>query len=153
MRFSLSLASPEDLDLLVSHRLSMWLDIHPELEQGVKEMDGLTRRWVKRELARGKLVGFIVRAAGGRVAGSGCIWLRNEQPRPNNPRGEAPYLLSMYTNKEFRRKGVARLVVKRALKWSKENGYDRVNLHASPMGKPLYESMGFEPTTEMRLKL
>jgi len=28
-----------------------------------------------------------------------------------------------------------------------------VSLHASKMGRPLYESLGFEATTEMRLKL
>jgi hypothetical protein len=37
--------------------------------------------------------------------------------------------------------------------WCKQEGYAAVYLHASDNGKPLYESLGFEPTTEMRLKL
>jgi len=28
-----------------------------------------------------------------------------------------------------------------------------ISLHASPFGRPLYESLGFEPTNEMRLHL
>jgi hypothetical protein len=37
--------------------------------------------------------------------------------------------------------------------WCRQQGFVHVSLHASRMGRPLYESLGFEPTTEMRLKL
>ena len=130
----------------------MWRDIHPEFGAGIDESEGPTREWVRRKLAEGKLIGFIAKTPGGRVAGSGCIWLRDEQPRPTNPRQEVPYLMSMYTEPAFREQGVARMVVRRALKWCRAHNYDRINLHASTQGKPLYESLGFEPTTEMRLK-
>lgn len=130
----------------------MWRDIHPELASKVDESEELTREWVRAKLAEGKLIGFIARAQDGKVAGSGCIWLRDEQPRPTNPRQVVPYLTSMYTEKGFRRRGVARLIVQGALKWCREHGYDRVVLHASEEGKQLYEGFGFEPTSEMRLK-
>jgi len=152
LNFRVSYAGPHDVDLLVAHRLNMWRDIHPEFGAMVDESEALTRKWVRRKFAEGKLIGFIAKTAGGKVAGSGCIWLRDEQPRPTNPRQEVPYLLSMYTEPSFRRKGVARMIVSRALKWCKDHEYDRVNLHASTQGKPLYESFGFESTTEMRLK-
>ena len=44
------------------------------------------------------------------------------------------------------------MIVKHALKWSRDQGYDRLNLHASTEGRPLYESLGFEQTAEMRVK-
>ena len=152
MNFTLSYAGPDDIDLLVAHRLNMWRDIHPELGTKVDEAERLTRKWVKEKLAEGRLIGLIAHSPDGEVAGSGCIWLREEQPRPTTPRLEVPYLMSMYTEPLFRRKGVARAIVKRALEWCKDHNYDRVNLHASTQGKPLYESLGFEPTTELRLK-
>jgi hypothetical protein len=37
--------------------------------------------------------------------------------------------------------------------WCRGEGFAAVYLHASNDGKPLYEALGFEPTTEMRLKL
>ncbi|MDA4125605.1 MAG: GNAT family N-acetyltransferase [Thaumarchaeota archaeon] len=108
---------------------------------------------MRKKLSDVRLTGFVVRTQDGKVAGSGCIWLRDEQPRPTNPSMVAPYLMSMYTAPGFRRKGVARLIVQSALKWCREHGYERVNLHASEAGRPLYESLGFLPTTEMRAKL
>ena len=59
----------------------------------------------------------------------------------------------MYTEKESRRSGVARLIVKTTIAWSKNNGYDRINLHATETGKCLYEEFGFKPTNGMRLTL
>jgi hypothetical protein len=40
-----------------------------------------------------------------------------------------------------------------ALLWCRENQIDTVILHASPSGQNLYESMGFTPTNEMRIRL
>jgi len=40
-----------------------------------------------------------------------------------------------------------------ALNWCREHEIDTVILHASSAGRPIYESMGFQPTNEMRLHL
>jgi GNAT superfamily N-acetyltransferase len=66
---------------------------------------------------------------------------------------KTPYLMSMYTETAFRRKGIAKSIVCNAIAWSREHGYDKINLHASEMGRHLYESLGFSATTEMRLRL
>ncbi|HEV2227007.1 MAG TPA: GNAT family N-acetyltransferase [Nitrososphaerales archaeon] len=153
MEFSLVFAGPDDVDLLVNHRLGLLLEVHPELETKIRGSEVWTREWIRNRLSDGELIGFLAKAEDGKVAGSGCIWLRNDLPRPTNPSMIAPYLMSMYTAPEFRRKGVARLIVQGALKWCKERGYERVSLHSSEAGKPLYASLGFSPTTEMRAKL
>jgi GNAT superfamily N-acetyltransferase len=153
LEFNLVFAGPDDVELLVAHRLNLLREVHPELETKIVESEELTREWIRKRLAEGTLIGFLAKANDGKVAGSACIWLKDEQPRPTNPRMIAPYLMSMYTAPEFRRKGAARLIVQGALKWCKERGYERVSLHASEAGKPLYESLGFSPTTEMRAKL
>jgi len=153
LRFRLSYAGPRDIGLMVEHRLNMWRDIHPELGEEIEESRRVTRHWVRRNMANGRLIGLIARAPDGRVAGSGCIWMREEQPRPDNPGLERPYLMSMYTEEEFRRKGVAKLIARGAIKWCRDNGHGGIALHASKVGRPLYESLGFEPSSEMRLKL
>ena len=151
--FEISLAKAEDLELLVRHRVGMWKDIRPEFAEKAKEMEDLTRQWIKTKLFEGKLIGFIAKTQTGIVAGSGCIWLREDAPRPFNPRLEAPYLLSMYTEEGFRRTGVASMIVRCAIEWSREHGYKTMSLHASDAGIPVYEKFGFKQTTEMRLML
>lgn len=153
MEFRVTRAGKDDVELLVKHRLDMWRDMHPEWGEKVQESEGVTRGWIRRKMSEGKLVGFVVRTRGGKVAGSGCIWLKEEQPRPTSPFLEAPNLMSMYTEKEFRRRGVASVIVKSALAWCREHSYDRVVARASEGAKPLYESFGFKPTNEMRLDL
>jgi len=37
------------------------------------------------------------------------------------------------------------------LDWCASQGIDHVTLAASDEGKPLYESLGFKPTSEMKL--
>src|SRR5437879_5278487 len=65
------------------------------------------------------------------VAGGGCVWLQPVQPRPHRASMVQPYLLSMYTEPGFRRRGVASMVVKEAMGWCRKNKYERLMLHAS----------------------
>jgi predicted GNAT family N-acyltransferase len=46
---------------------------------------------------------------------------------------------------------MARALMQIALEWCAANQVDAVILHASAEGRRLYESLGFEPTNEMRL--
>jgi hypothetical protein len=39
------------------------------------------------------------------------------------------------------------------MEWCRANGVSAVILHASDAGRPLYASMGFEPSNEMRVIL
>jgi len=130
----------------------MWLEIHPEQEKEVRATEKRTRRWIADQLSKGSLIGLVVRTAKGEVVGSGCIWLREEQPRPTSMRLVVPYLMSMYTEKRFRRQGVASLIVNSALKWCRKKNYDRIVLHASKEGRSVYEGIGFEPSNEMRFR-
>ena len=131
----------------------MFNDMYPGLTKEIQASEDQTRKWIREEMSTNALVGFIVRAEDDQVAGSGCLWIKKEQPNPTTLRLEAPYLLSIFTEKRSRRKGVARHIVKTAIAWSREHEYDRINLHATNVGKPLYEEFGFEPTNEMKLKL
>ena len=153
LSFRVIRARQGDLALLVEHRLRMWHDIHPEFGTRIEKSRPYTRRWINEKLSAGELIGFIARAPDGTVAGSGCVWLREEAPRPGDSLHVVPYLMSMYTEERFRRQGVARRVLEQALKWTKDHRHGRMVLHASDDGRRLYEAFGFGPTGEMRLAL
>ena len=151
--FEVCLASFDDLELLVRHRVRMWVAIRTELAAQADEMTELTRDWIRKMLLENRLIGFIAKTGGDEVAGSGCIWLREEQPRFVGSWLVEPYLMSMYTEERFRRKGVATLIVKSAIGWCKSQGYAVISLHASDAGAAVYEPLGFERSSEMRLCL
>ena len=146
-------AVARDVDLLVRHRREMWKDLGVRKKLVLDKADRAYRKWVKSGFKNRSLLGWIVETKQGVVAGSGCIWLRPAQPRPNVKVQIQPYLLSIYTEPPFRRKGVASQVVKEAIKWCRRNGYSRLALHASKYGRGLYRKYGFIRSWEMRLRL
>ena len=152
-RFILRDAGVPDVDLLVRHRREMWKDVGMRKKQALDEADRVYRKWVKSGFRNGSLLGWIVETKKGVVAGSGCMWLRPVLPRPNLKAQIQPYLLSMYTERSFRRKGVASMVMREAIKWCRRNRHSRLALHASPHGRKLYRKQGFARTWEMRLRL
>ena len=62
-------------------------------------------------------------------------------------------ILNVYTEPEYRRRGIARRIMETMIAWCKQEGFARVSLHASEHGRPLYQSLGFEDSNEMRLNL
>jgi GNAT superfamily N-acetyltransferase len=61
-------------------------------------------------------------------------------------------VLNVYVEPGWRRRGVARLLMQHVLGYVRAQGIARCTLHPSAEGKPLYESLGFAPTREMRLR-
>lgn len=154
INFKVSFATENDVELLVNHRVNMWLAIRPDLKPHTDKMIDVTRIWIKKMLSEKRLIGFIAKAAeSGEAAGSGCIWLSEEQPRFIETQPYSPLLISMYTEEKYRRRGVASLIVQSAIDWSKQHGYNMINLQASLEGASVYEHFGFKPTSEMRLIL
>ena len=98
-------------------------------------------------------MGLIAKTEEEQIVGSCCIWIREQPPLPISKFLEVPYLMSLYTEREFRRKGVASLIIETAITWCRAHGYNRVNLDASEAGKSLYETFGFKPGYGMRLEL
>jgi GNAT superfamily N-acetyltransferase len=62
-------------------------------------------------------------------------------------------IVNVYTEPAHRRRGLARRLMVAMLDWLREQGYGTVSLHASDYGRPLYESLGFAATNEMRMQL
>ncbi|HXF47897.1 MAG TPA: GNAT family N-acetyltransferase [Verrucomicrobiae bacterium] len=148
-------ATLKDIETLVTHRRGMWFDMGYKNKAELDAADKVYRLWAKPRLRSGELIGFIVEVSG-QTAGSGCLWLQPVQPRPGRPGfkgGGQPYLLSMYTEHPFRGKGVATKIVKESIRWAKAKGFPRMTLHASDMGRSVYEKLGFKQTWEMKLDL
>ena len=135
------------------------------------ELEAVSRRWIARELVAGTFYSWVVELveeAGGAAAEPGAaagpahpvivagggLQLRPLMPRPGHVCGEPEALiLSMWTEPAHRGRGLATSIVETMLAWCRTRGIRRVTLHASDMGRPIYERLGFAATNEMRLDL
>ena len=109
--------------------------------------------WLRRKMEAGEyLAWFAVERNGGVAAGIG-LWLMDWPAHMVGPGSPRANILNVYTQPEHRRRGLARALMLTAMGWCRENGIRAVILHASNDGRALYESLGFQPTNEMRLML
>ena len=113
----------------------------------------VARPWVTRALADGSYRHWLAIDSFGAVAGGGGVLLSPWPANPHDPCTERAVILNVYTEIEFRRRGVAQLVMRTILAWIRGYGLKKsVNLHSSVEGRALYEKLGFTPTNEMRLR-
>jgi len=128
-------------------RLARGLPLNPEAVAAMEEAYG---PFARARLADGTMKAWVIEAQG-QIVACGALLILVYPPNPIDPSGRTARLYSMYTRPEHRRKGLARRIALKAIEYCKAQGIKRMNLGASPMGRPLYESLGFEPTSEMRL--
>ncbi|HVA02459.1 MAG TPA: GNAT family N-acetyltransferase [Acidimicrobiales bacterium] len=85
------------------------------------------------------------------ACGAGVISLR--LPNPSHASARVGYVQWMSTERDFRRRGFGRAVLRGLLEWFESQGVDNVELHASADGKALYRSEGFwEGSTGLALR-
>lgn len=131
----------------------MFAEIGGRTPRQLQAHDREYRKWVVPRLRSGEVLALILEVPVVGPVASGGIWFRPEQPRPEAPRPIVPYLMSMYTEPVFRRRGLARRIVLEAVRLARGRGYRRVVLHAAPKARPLYRGLGFDRGWEMRLDL
>jgi GNAT superfamily N-acetyltransferase len=146
-------ATLADLPLLVAHRDGMWRGMGRGSPTQRRRAREIYRGWARRMMRDRRLVGFIAETREGRAAASGCVWLPEPQPRPETLGRPVPYLMSMFTEPEFRGRGLATRIVREAMRWSRDHGHSRLTLHAARKARPLYRRLGFERGWEMRVDL
>jgi GNAT superfamily N-acetyltransferase len=146
-----------DAGVLARHRAEMFRDMG-ELPDGLRDtLVEAARAYFTQAIADGRYVGWVAELedqSGAIVAGAG-LQLRELLPRPDRAgerlvRGPQGLVLNVYTERAWRRGGVADALMRELLQWCRGNGIESVVLHASDEGRPLYEKLGFTPTNEMR---
>jgi GNAT superfamily N-acetyltransferase len=150
VRLTVRRATESDIDLLVEHRVAMFQEMGDRPARVIARHAPAYVRWLRPRLRTADVVAWVVEHPRGTPVGSGAIWFQPSQPRPGFDDQKVPYILSVYTLPRARGLGVATTVVRRAIDLAKRLGYARVTLHASAMGRRVYERIGFGPTTEMR---
>jgi GNAT superfamily N-acetyltransferase len=148
-----------DSATIARHRADMFSDMGQLPAHLRGELEDATRRLLSDALRTGEYVGWLVETTDGTatiVAGGGVL-LRARLPGlgattsgPCVLTGREGIVYNMFTERGWRRRGFARRLMKEILAWAPSSDVSSLVLHASDQGRPLYASLGFVGTSEMR---
>jgi GNAT superfamily N-acetyltransferase len=144
-------AGAEDASVILHHRRSMFEDMREGPAAELDRMASMTLPWLSAALADGSYRGWLA-VDGERVVSGGGVLLCSWPASPKDPCLQRAIILNVYTEPDFRGRGIARLIMTTILEWLQGKGFASVSLHASDQGRHLYERLGFVATNEMRLR-
>ena len=153
MEIRIRQASVEDLMHIVHHRRAMFEEMGHRDAGVLDRVDECSREYFARALPCGAYKAWLAEDVNGRVVGGGGIVIAAWPGYPGENRLERAWILNMYTEPDARGRGVAKQLMGIMVAWCRARGFGMVSLHASPAGRPLYESIGFHASNEMSLEL
>ena len=146
-------ATLHDIATIVSHRRSMFAAMGYSNDAALDAMASAFEPWLRRKMETGEYLAWFAVTEDHAVAAGVGLWLMDWPPHMIGSGGRRGNILNMFVRPEYRRQGIARELMGAALDWCRANAIDHVMLHSSVDARHLYESLGFEPTNEMRLLL
>jgi GNAT superfamily N-acetyltransferase len=154
--YTIRRATPADAGIIAGHRVAMFRDMGEVPTDAVgRELLAASIPMLEALLISDDYVGWLASAEGGAVIAGAGAHIRAQLPRiargaPRIETSPVPLVVNVYTEPAFRRRGISRALMRSLQQWAIDAGYSRVVLHASDAGRPLYHSLGFEPSNEMR---
>ncbi len=153
MHFHIREATRNDLHHLVHHRRAMFEEMGHRDPVMLDRVDQASQTYFAEALRLGTYKAWLAETPEPRVVAGGGIVVADWPGFPGESLAKRAWILNMYTEPAARRRGLAKQLLQTMLDWCRNEGFRSVSLQASPAGRPLYESLGFQPTNEMRLHL
>jgi len=159
--FTIRLATTADVDIIARHRAEMFSDMGQLPAALYPQLIERTTVFLRDAMPRGEYVGWLA-CPNGRaetIVGGAGVQRRRILPHPLTRDGEnrvasgsQAIVMNVFTEKAWRRQGLAALLMNHVLDWARAEALDTLVLHASDEGRGLYEKLGFVQTTEMRYR-
>lgn len=131
--------TPKELDTFIEMRINQLL------EEGATENIDLRpalRDYYERHMGDGTFVSWLA-VDGERIVGTSGMSFVEKPPYFGCPSGKIGLLSGMFTDREYRRKGIAKELLTRVVDEARRFGCGTVQITASDMGVLLYTDFGF----------
>lgn len=145
-------AGVADLEHILHHRRAMFEEMGYRDAAVLEDVEEFSREYFEEAVRSGSYRAWLAEE-NGQVVGGGGIVVAAWPGYPGEIHAKRAWILNMYTEPGARRRGVAKRLVEVMIEWCRAKGFSAVFLHASAAGRPLYETIGFQPTNEMMLDL
>ena len=135
-------ASAADIDQLVELRIKQLVDEGYAEDRNIRED---LSSYFSANIENGDLICWVGVDVETILATAGICFYQLP-PTFSNPSGRVAYITNMYTDERIRKRGTASLLLQKLIAEAKALNYASVRLHASEMGKGVYEKAGFFET-------
>lgn len=152
MNLTYKRATVEDINILVETRIEVLRAANKLCsDTDMSEVKRQSYSYYQKALYDGSHIAYLI-FNDSCCIGAGGVSYFQVMPTYHNPSGNKAYIMNMYTNPKYRRKGIAYKTLDMLVKDSKSKGISSISLEATDMGRPLYEKYGFvKMNNEMEL--
>ena len=146
-------ASSDDIEMLIEFRITFLKEAQwvPTQESELKLRKSLKDYFIK-ALDNSTFISYIAEYENQSAGFSGMV-LREQPGNFEIPDGKTGYILNMYTIKEFRNNGIGSMLFQKLITEAKNLKLDKIELHATMDGEPIYRKSGFKEPHDKVLEL
>ena len=134
------IATNEDIELLMSTRLFMLREVN-NLDEDYQYSDELVDSSRKYFLEGDQTT--VLALDDGKPVGCASMSYFTVMPTFSHVSGKRAHLMNVFTDKNYRRMGIGKTMVKMLIEDAWNKGATEISLDATEAGRPLYKSLGF----------
>lgn len=145
-------AGLSDIETLIEQRIDFLKEYMPETtDDKVVALRHLLDEYYREAIPSEQCLYWLAECDG-RSAGGAGLAVRKHAPQYALTNGLTAYVFNVFTYPDYRHRGIAKELMTRLVDEAQRLNIRRVELHATEMGRPLYEKLGFKPPKDMVLE-
>src|SRR6266576_3585850 len=141
-----------DIPEIARQRRRMCEDMNYTDADVLSAMVNATVDYLKKAISEGSFRSWLA-CDNGRVVAGGAVVISAWPAHAYDLECRRATILNVYTEPEYRRRGIARQIMEAMIAWCKQEGFACVSLHASNQGRHLFFFFRQKTAYEMRLNL
>jgi ribosomal protein S18 acetylase RimI-like enzyme len=146
MSYTLRLATKNDIPILAKLRIDFIKEVH----QNPNDLDlnnhkELLINYFQTNMENDTFLAWLAEDENSNIIAISGMVIVSKVPQLWNPMGKESYIFNMYTIPAWRKMGIGSALLEKLLEESKARGISHIDLHASDLGRSVYEKYGFRP--------
>jgi GNAT superfamily N-acetyltransferase len=142
-KITLRRATISDIELIIDYRIIFLTESQDILAlENESFLRQSLRDYLTNSMENESFLSWIAEYDGKAVGFSGMV-IREQPGNLEIPQGKTGYILNMFTIKEYRKNGIASLLFHKLIEEARLRNVDRIDLHATKDGEPIYRRFGF----------